>query len=313
MKEEKQSWFKKLARGLSKTHNTFIKKITGLLKNHPALTPELIDELEESLILADCGVQTTHLIIEQLKEACEKEKERPPNAILKDIILQILQTAQSPLNVDSCQPFVMMVLGVNGVGKTTTIAKIGNRLKEEGKSVLLIAGDTFRAAAIEQLQIWADRIDIRLIKHQIGADPSAVVYDGIRAARAKGIECVIVDTAGRLHTKKNLMAELEKIRRIMGREIEGAPHETILVLDATTGQNAIQQAREFHQKIGLTGIALTKLDGTAKGGIIISIANDLEIPVKFIGIGEGIGDLRNFEPDVFVEALFEESETQDSG
>ncbi|MBN2372235.1 signal recognition particle-docking protein FtsY [bacterium] len=308
MSENKQNWIKRLAHGLSKTHNSLIKRIDALLWNRPNLSPELIEELEETLILADCGVQTSSLIITRLKERYENERDVPSCDILKAVILEILQKAYAPLNTASFKPFVMMVLGVNGVGKTTTIAKMANRLTDQGRHVILIAGDTFRAAAIEQLQIWADSINVKLIKHQIGSDPSAVVFDGIQAARTRGTDCVIVDTAGRLHTKKNLVAELEKMKKVMGREIQGAPHETLLVLDATTGQNAIQQAREFHQKIGLTGIALTKLDGTAKGGIIISIANELSIPVKLIGIGEGIDDLRDFDPHLFVDALFEESE-----
>ncbi len=305
--ENKDNWFKKLSLGLNKTHNTFIRRLEGLLRNRSRLDSDLIESLEESLILADCGVQTSTLTIERLKERYENQKDIPPIEILKLILLEILQKAEAPLKIDSFKPFVMMVLGVNGVGKTTTIAKLAYKFQRNGHQVLLVASDTFRAAAIEQLQIWSDRIGVKMIKHQIGADPSAVVYDGIRAAQARGLDFVIVDTAGRLHTKKNLMSELEKMQRVISREMPGAPHEVILVLDATTGQNAIQQAREFHQKIGLTGIALTKLDGTAKGGIIISIANELDIPVKFIGIGEGIEDLQDFNPSVFIEALFKDA------
>lgn len=304
----KHNWLKKLSLGLSKTHNGLIRRMEGLLRNRPRLDADLIEKLEEGLILADCGVQTSALTIERLKDMYEKQKDTPAIEILKLVILEILQKGQAPLKINSHKPFVMMVLGVNGVGKTTTIAKIAHKFQQDGHQVLLVAGDTFRAAAIEQLQIWSDRIGAKMVKHRIGADPSAVVYDGIHAAHARGLDFVIVDTAGRLHTKKNLMSELEKMQRVISRELPGAPHEVILVLDATTGQNAIQQAREFHQKIGLTGIALTKLDGTAKGGIIISIANELDIPVKFIGIGEGIEDLRYFEPPVFVKALFDETE-----
>ncbi|MGA1840335.1 MAG: signal recognition particle-docking protein FtsY [bacterium] len=306
--ENKNSWFKKLSMGLNKTHNGLIRRVEGLLRNRSNLDTELIEKLEESLILADCGVQTSTLTIERLKERYEKQKNTPAIEILKLVILEILQKAQAPLRTNSHNPFVMMVLGVNGVGKTTTIAKLAYKFQQKGHQVLLVASDTFRAAAIEQLQIWSDRIGAKIIKHQIGADPSAVVYDGIRAAKARGLDFVIVDTAGRLHTKKNLMSELEKMQRVISRELPEAPHEVILVLDATTGQNAIQQAREFHQKIGLTGIALTKLDGTAKGGIIISIANELDIPVKFIGIGEGIEDLQEFDPQFFIEALFKDTE-----
>lgn len=310
--EDKKSWFKQLTNGLRKTHNTLIKKVEGVFLKSSSLTPEIIEELEEILILADCGVQTSNLIIERLKEASKGNK-LPTIVTLKGIILDILKQAKSPINNDSHRPFIMMVLGVNGVGKTTTIAKLANRFKEEGKSVVLVAGDTFRAAAIDQLQIWANKINIKLIKHMLGADPSAVVYDGIQASIARQADCVIIDTAGRLHTKKNLMTELEKMKRVISREMPGAPHEVLLILDATTGQNAISQAREFSETIGLTGIALTKLDGTAKGGIIISIANELDIPVKFIGVGEGISDLRSFDPTLFVEALFEESEVAKSG
>jgi len=304
---KRPAWFKRLSAGLSKTHNTFVRRLEGLLKNRTRLDTDLIEKLEEALILADCGIQTSALTIERLKERYEHHSQTPPLDILKSIIVEILQKAQAPLARDTHKPLVMMVLGVNGVGKTTTIAKIAYNLRQQGRQVLLIAGDTFRAAAIEQLQIWADRIGIQMVRHKLGADPSAVVFDGIRAAQARGIDCVIVDTAGRLHTKKNLMSELEKMKRVIDREIPGAPHEVILVLDATTGQNAIQQAREFHQRIGLTGIALAKLDGTAKGGIIIAIANELDIPVKFIGIGEGIEDLREFDPSAFIDALFREA------
>jgi len=305
---KKNHWFKRLSSGLSKTHNGFIRRMEALLKNRSSLDTELMEKLEEALVLADCGVQTSIMTIDRLKERFEKQNDTPAIEILKQILFEVLQKAQAPLKTDSHKPFVMMVLGVNGVGKTTTIAKIAYKFQQQGNQVLLVAGDTFRAAANEQLQIWADRINVKLIKHQIGADPSAVVFDGVHAAQARGFECVIVDTAGRLHTKKNLMSELEKMQRIISRELPGAPHEVILVLDATTGQNAIQQAREFHEKIGVTGIALTKLDGTAKGGIIISIANELDIPVKFIGVGEGIEDLREFDPSLFVEALFKETE-----
>ena len=310
---KKNHWFKRLSSGLSKTHNGFIRRLEALLINRVSLDAELLEKLEETLVLADCGVQTSGMTIDLLKDRLEKQKDTPAIQILKQILSEILQKAQAPLKIDSHKPFVMMVLGVNGVGKTTTIAKLAYKFQQQGSQVLLVAGDTFRAAANEQLQIWADRINVKLIKHQIGADPSAVVFDGVRAAQARGFECVIVDTAGRLHTKKNLMSELEKMQRILSRELPGAPHEVILVLDATTGQNAIQQAREFHEKIGVTGIALTKLDGTAKGGIIISIANELEIPVKFIGVGEGIEDLREFDPSLFVEALFKEAEGEIGG
>jgi len=313
MREDGQNWFRRLSTGLKKTHNKFIKRVEGLLRNRTSIDPELLEELEEILILADCGTYTSSFIIERLKAACNERKETPPLALLKSIILDILIGARAPSSRNLHKPHVMMVLGVNGVGKTTTIAKIANKFIEEGHIVMLVAGDTFRAAAIDQLQIWADMIKAKLIKHKIGADPSAVVYDGIHAALARDIDCIIVDTAGRLHTKKNLMAELEKMQRVISRELSGAPHEILLVLDATTGQNAIRQAKEFDEKIGLTGIALTKLDGTAKGGIIISIANELDIPVKYIGIGEGINDLRDFDPVVFVDALFEESEVVRSG
>ncbi|MGA1867141.1 MAG: signal recognition particle-docking protein FtsY [bacterium] len=311
---EKKGWFNKLKLGLRKTHNSFINKISGVLKGKSVLDADLCEQLEEILILSDVGVQTSALIIDRLKnkaKGAQYDSEDKIQELIKEIIVDILQEAEGKIVLDNhSKPFIILVLGVNGVGKTTTIAKLAHFYKNEGKNILIAAADTFRAAAIEQLQIWGKRAGIDVISHQIGSDPSAVVFDSIKSAKENSSDLLIVDTAGRLHTKKNLMVELDKMKRIMGRECPEAPHEILLVLDATCGQNALQQAKQFKEIIGVTGIALAKLDGTAKGGIIISIAHELNIPVKFIGVGEGLDDLRTFESKLFVEALFEDkSET----
>ena len=309
-KNKKKGWFGRLKQGLSRTHNFFISKVTGLLRGKRVLDDELCEQLEEILILSDIGVATSRLIIDQLKKKAKKTKPESEDHIqnlLKEVILEILQNAEGSLSLDNQnKPFIVLVLGVNGVGKTTTIAKLASFYKGEGKKLLIAAADTFRAAAIEQLQIWGDRIGVEVISSKMGADPSSVVFDAVKSAKDNSVDMLIVDTAGRLHTKKNLMVELEKMKRIMSRESFGAPHEILLVLDATCGQNALAQAKQFNEIIGLSGIALAKLDGTAKGGIIIAIANELNIPVKFIGVGEGIDDLRAFEPKLFVDALFED-------
>ncbi len=244
---------------------------------------------------------------ENIESKLSKQSLTSPESItdnLKEEILEILKGAQgAPINADS-SPYVIMVAGVNGVGKTTTIGKLANRLKTDDKKVMVAAGDTFRAAAIEQLEIWSKRVGTDFLKGQSGGDPSSVAFDAVKAAEARGTDILIIDTAGRLHTKGNLMDELSKIKRVVGRELHGAPHETLLVLDATTGQNAVQQAKQFNEALGISGIVLTKLDGTAKGGVIIAIADELKIPVKYIGIGESLSDLREFNADEFVEALF---------
>ena len=299
--------FKKLKQGLSKTRDGFTSRVDRLIFGKKEIDEDLLEELEEIMITSDIGVQTTYRLIESVREKVRRNELSDPDLLKKYLqkeILDILKDKEVPLELSDSCPYVIMVIGVNGVGKTTTIAKIANIFKEEKKSVLLAAADTFRAAAIEQLEIWGERAGCKVIKHQSGSDPSAVVFDSIKASQARNIDVLIVDTAGRLHTKVNLMEELKKIQRIIERELPGAPHEVLLILDATTGQNAISQAKLFKEATNVTGIALTKLDGTAKGGIIISISDELEIPLRFIGIGEGLDDLKTFDAQEFVEALF---------
>ena len=267
---------------------------------------DLFDDLEEVLISSDVGVQTTSRIIENIKRKVKEKKIIDPKMIktlLKAEITEILSGNQFEIKLDT-KPSIIVIIGVNGVGKTTSIGKMANLIKQQGKKVLLVAGDTFRAAAIDQLEIWADRAGVDLIKHTEGADPAAVIFDAIQAAKSRNFDVIICDTAGRLHTKKNLMEELKKISRIIERELPGASRETLLVLDATTGQNAVSQAKTFSDVSDITGIILTKLDGTAKGGIVISINSELSIPVKMIGVGEKIDDMQKFDPEKFAEALF---------
>ncbi len=307
MSEEKKGFFQRLKEGLAKTHQGWISRIDGLTAGRKKIDETLLEELEEILITSDIGVKTSqHLIRDVTAKVTRKELEDADQlkANLQEQIFQILNQQEKPLDITRARPFVIMVVGVNGTGKTTTISKMAQKFKAEGKSVLLAAADTFRAAAIEQLEIWGQRIGCEVIKHRQGSDPAAVVFDALQAGRSRGSDVVLVDTAGRLHTKVNLMEELKKIKRIMTREIPGAPHEILLVLDATTGQNALSQARMFHQALEVTGIVLTKLDGTAKGGILIGISNELKIPLRYIGIGEKAEDLREFNARDFVDALF---------
>ena len=307
MPEEKKGFFQRLKEGLSKTHQGWISRIDGLIAGGKEIDEALLEELEEILITSDIGVKTSqHLIRDVTVKVTRKELEDGDQlkANLQEQIFQILNQQEKLLDLTKARPFVIMVVGVNGTGKTTTISKMAQKFKAQGKSVLLAAADTFRAAAIEQLEIWGQRIGCEVIKQRQGSDPAAVVFDALQAARSRGSDVVLVDTAGRLHTKVNLMEELKKIKRIMTREIPGAPHEILLVLDATTGQNALAQARKFHQALEITGIVLTKLDGTAKGGILIGISNELKIPLRYIGIGEKAEDLREFNARDFVEALF---------
>lgn len=299
--------FERLKRGLSKTHESLVGRIDTLLLGKKEIDADTLEELEEILITADLGVSTTVDLIKALEQKLKRNELQDGEALraaLKGEILARLSRSVAALDTASTRPFVIMVIGVNGVGKTTTIGKLASRYTAEGKKVLLAAADTFRAAAAEQLQIWGERAGVDVVRHQEGADPSAVVFDGCKAALARDVDVLIIDTAGRLHTKVNLMEELKKVRRVMGREIPGAPHETLLVLDAATGQNAISQAKIFKEAADVTGIALTKLDGTAKGGIVVAVNNEFGIPVRFIGVGEGVDDLRDFDPAEFVEALF---------
>jgi fused signal recognition particle receptor len=302
-------FFEKLKRGLSKTHQGLVEQIDRLVLGKKTIDQDLLDELEGLLFAADLGVKASGHLIEGVHQGLKRGELKEPEKVrdfIKQEILRILQAGEKPLSIDFSQikPFVFMVVGVNGVGKTTTIGKIAHQYSSQGKKVLIGAADTFRAAAVEQLQIWANRAGADLIKQSKGTDPSAVAFDSIHAAKARNIDLVFIDTAGRLHTKVNLMEEVKKMKRIIGRECPGAPHEILLVLDATTGQNAISQAKLFNEAIGVTGIVLTKLDGTAKGGIIIGITQELSIPIRFIGIGEGIDDLREFNASEFVQALF---------
>lgn len=301
-------FFNKIAEGLKKTRDSMMGKVDALLNSFTKIDEDFFDELEESLIMADVGAVTSARICENLRKKVKEEGLSDPTAVkgaLKEIIAQMLEGDEA-LNL-STKPSIILVIGVNGVGKTTTIGKLAHNLHEDGKKVLLAAADTFRAAAIDQLQIWADRAGVDLVKHGEGSDPAAVVFDAINAGKARGCDVVICDTAGRLHNKKNLMDELSKIARVIDREAPGSAKEVLLVLDATTGQNALNQAKLFQEAAGLTGIILTKLDGTARGGVVIGIKEELNIPIKYIGVGEQIDDLRPFDSKEFVEALFEDS------
>jgi len=299
-------FFEKLKEGLSKTKNSMMQKVDDLFKAFVKVDEDLLEELEELLIEADVGVNTSVEVVDELRETIKSERisdSEEAKAALRKILANMIGEGEV-LKLDT-KPSVILVIGVNGVGKTTSIAKIAKLLKDDGKKVVLAAADTFRAAAIDQLQVWADRVDVELIKHSEGSDPAAVVYDATSAAKNRGADVLIVDTAGRLHNKKNLMDELAKIDRVINRELPGASRETLLVLDATTGQNAVNQAKEFKNSAELTGLVLTKLDGTAKGGIVFSIKEELGIPVKFIGVGEKMEDLQPFDAESFVQALFE--------
>jgi fused signal recognition particle receptor len=290
--------------GLAKTRKDFADKVGSLVLGEK-IDDVFLSELEEALISSDVGAPTVSAVLADLKERFQRNELSSPAQVrerLKQILFEILSSPFSPFSPTSA-PYTILMIGVNGTGKTTTIGKLAYRLRNEGKNVILAAADTFRAAASEQLSIWGARAGIPVIKHREGADPGAVVFDAISAARARAADVLIVDTAGRLHTKSNLMEELKKVKRIMSRELPGGPHEVLLVLDANTGQNALVQARMFNEALGVTGIVLTKLDGTAKGGIAFAITKELSIPVKFVGIGEAIEDLRDFDPKEFVEAL----------
>ncbi|MEN6620279.1 MAG: signal recognition particle-docking protein FtsY [Smithella sp.] len=298
----------KLKSGLKKTREILTTDIDDLLLGSKTLDENLFNELEERLISADMGPQFANEIISEVQDRMKRKELQNAGQvkkILRDRMVNILQKIDSPLDIPKGQPFIIMAVGVNGSGKTTTIGKLANMLQKDGHEVMLVAADTFRAAAIEQLEIWGNRVNVPVIKQKMNADPAAVVFDAISKVKAGFSGVIIVDTAGRLHTRVNLMEELKKMKRVMGKEMPGAPHEVLLVLDAVTGQNAVMQAKIFKEEIGATGIVLTKLDGTAKGGVVIRIASELGLPVRFIGVGEGLDDLRPFDSNDFVSALFD--------
>ena len=306
--ESKQGLLTRFKQGISKTRQNIGEKLDHLIKSNRKLDDEFFEEVEDILMQADVGINTTVELVDQLRRQVKKEKLNDTSAVRELLIGQIrdvLGSENQGLTIVPGQLNVILVVGVNGAGKTTSIAKMAHRFKKDDRKVILAAADTFRAAAIDQLQIWADRVGVEVIKHQEGADPGAVVYDAIAAARARSADILIIDTAGRLQNKSNLMKELSKLHKIIDRELPDAPREVLLLLDATTGQNAISQAKIFMEATGVSGIILSKLDGTAKGGIVIAIARELEIPVKLIGLGEGIEDLRDFSPELMARALFE--------
>jgi fused signal recognition particle receptor len=308
-KGDKDGFFQRLRRGLTKTQGLLVGGVDDLLRSGRGMDEELYKELEELLIVADVGAEATRRLLEGIRRETNKQGMTDAHEIiplLRREVLEILRPYEAPLAIEGKQdkPFVVMVIGVNGVGKTTTIGKLAYRFTSQGKKVVVAAADTFRAAAIEQLEIWSERAGAHFVKHDSGSDPAAVAFDAIKAAQTKSYDLLFIDTAGRLHTKENLMEELKRVKRIVSRELPAAPHEILLVLDATTGQNAIVQARTFHEALGITGIALAKLDGTAKGGIIIAIAQELGIPLRLVGVGEGIEDLQDFLAEDFVDALF---------
>ncbi len=306
---DKVSLFERMRVGLAKTQASLVGRIDALLSSSQNIDEDLLEELEEVLVTADFGMQTTMALMQSLEKRIAAGEAADPQALrglLKDEIRQRLRLEAAPLDLERSSPFVIMVVGVNGVGKTTTIGKLAHQFVSQGKTVLLGAGDTFRAAAAEQLTVWGERAGVEVIRQESGSDPAAVAFDAAKAAAARKVDVMILDTAGRLHTKLNLMEELKKIRRVLDRELPGAPHETLLVGDATTGQNALVQARFFQEAVAVSGLALTKLDGTARGGMLVAIGNELGLPVRYVGIGEGLEDLRPFDPDLFVEALFEQ-------
>jgi len=309
-------WFNRLKKGLEKTRKNFVFKMKGLFRLRNVIDDDFWDELEEILLTADVGIETTDFIIKKMKKAVDEHYIEVPShlyEVMKNEIGAILEKEDTKMNICEDGLSIILVIGVNGSGKTTSIAKIANRLMQENKKVIVAAADTFRAAAIEQLEVWTRKLGLDIIKHKEGADPSAVVYDSVTAALARRADALIIDTAGRLHSKVNLMKELEKIIRVIKRSVPDGPQEILLVLDATNGQNALVQAKTFQKAMPITGIILTKLDGTAKGGIIISIVNELHIPVKFIGVGEGVYDLRPFESQYFLDALFSDDGAQAKG
>jgi len=306
--EQEPSLLERLKSGVEKTRAGLVSRLEDAIAGKKEIDANLLDELEYTLISADIGVRTTNEILERIRQQVDRKlvgDAAELRGLIRQHLLEILQATELPLVHVSAPPAVVMVVGVNGAGKTTSIGKLAQRYKAEGRSVLLCAADTFRAAAIEQLEIWGERTGMEVIRQKPGADPSAVLFDALQAARARKTDYVIVDTAGRLQTKTNLMAELEKMSRTAARVIPGSPHEVLLVLDATTGQNGLEQARRFTESSGVTGIVLAKLDGTAKGGVVIAIAHELNLPIRYVGIGEKVDDLLPFDPEKFIESLFE--------
>ncbi|MBJ2347335.1 MULTISPECIES: signal recognition particle-docking protein FtsY [Pseudomonas] len=310
--ENKVGFFARLKQGLSKTSASIGEGMASLFLGKKVIDDELLEDIETRLLTADVGVEATSVIIQSLTQKVARKQLTDADALYKSLqgeLTNLLKPVEKPLVVASQnKPFVILVVGVNGAGKTTTIGKLAKKLQLEGKKVMLAAGDTFRAAAVEQLQVWGERNKIPVIAQHTGADSASVIFDAVQAAKARGIDVLIADTAGRLHTKDNLMEELKKVRRVIGKLDADAPHEVLLVLDAGTGQNAINQAKQFNQTVELTGLALTKLDGTAKGGVIFALAKQFGLPIRYIGVGEGIDDLRTFEAEPFVQALFAERE-----
>ena len=305
-KPTKKGFFARLKDGLSKTRTQLTSGIADLILGSKQIDDDLLEEIETQLLMADVGIEATRRIIDDLTDKSERKELKNPQALmdrLRQLLSEILEPCTAPLELTQ-KPYVILVVGVNGVGKTTTIGKLAKKFQQDGKSVMLAAGDTFRAAAVEQLQVWGERNNIHVTAQHTGADSASVIYDALQSAQRREIDILIADTAGRLHTKSNLMDELAKVKRVMQKLDQEAPHEVMLVVDAGTGQNALNQAEQFHKAVNLTGVTITKLDGTAKGGIIFALADKLEIPIRFIGVGEGIDDLREFDSKDFIEALF---------
>ncbi len=309
--EKKPGLFERMKQAIGATKNNLVARIESVLSGRPTIDENLLEELEGVLLGADLGVRATEQVLKDIREQHKKQLLKTPDdvrAAIRKRLLAILHDGdRATAESEPPAPQIWMIVGVNGTGKTTTVGKLAAKLSQEGRKVLICAADTFRAAAIEQLAVWAERSGVEIIKSKSGSDPSAVLHDALAAALARKLHVVLIDTAGRLHTRSNLMQELEKMRRVAGRVVAGAPHETLLVLDATTGQNGLVQAREFLRAAGVTGLIVTKLDGTAKGGVLFSIAQDLKIPVHFVGVGESIEDLMEFSPEVFVDSLFSDS------
>jgi fused signal recognition particle receptor len=310
--QKSKGLFASLRERLTKTRSNLSSGLANILLGKKQIDGDLLEQLEDQLLLADIGLPTTQKITSCLTESLNRKQLKDGEtvlSVLKQIMADVLQPSAIPLNIDSQhKPYVILMVGINGAGKTTTVGKLAQKLKSEGHRVMLSAGDTFRAAAVEQLQTWGDRLDIPVVQQGQGADSASVIFDALQSAQARNIDVLIADTAGRLHTQSNLMEELEKIKRVLGKLDPTAPHETMLVLDAGTGQNAMAQAAQFKQSVGVTGITLTKLDGTAKGGMIFSVAEQLKLPIRFIGVGEAVEDLRQFNSDEFVDALLSEFE-----